>query len=111
MHYWCDARTYTCVYTCVCVCVCVRACVRVCVRSCVCMYMCVCAENVATDMFRGLIALSLCCAVLCGMAVLVVFVFVLVVVVVVVVSGFGDRNFGRHTSATVSCGALSCWRN
>ena len=47
-----------------------------------------------------------------GVVVLVVvFVFVLVVVVVVVVSGFGDRNFGRHASATASCGALSCWRN
>ena len=42
-----------------CVCVCARA------RACVCL------ENVATDMFRGLIALSLCCAVLCGVAVLV----------------------------------------
>ena len=43
-----------------------------------------------------------------GVVVLVVvFVFVLVVVVVVVVSGFGDRNFGRHASATASCGALS----
>ena len=47
------------VCVCMCVCVCARA------RACVCL------ENVATDMFRGLIALSLCCAVLCGVAVLV----------------------------------------
>jgi hypothetical protein len=42
-----------------------------------------------------------------GVVVLVVvFVFVLVVVVVVVVSGFGDRNFGRHASAGTTGMAL-----